>query len=75
MDESTLDLTGLRCPAPIVRLNAAIKSCAQDTVLRVLASDPAFELDVRAWCRRTGNELLEFGAGPGHSYARIRRQA
>jgi TusA-related sulfurtransferase len=71
--EVELDVTGLRCPVPIVRLNNSLKALEPGDVLRVLASDPAFEMDVKAWSRRTGNELLSVEQSDGRQRARIRK--
>jgi len=38
-----------------------------------VASDPAFEPDVQAWCRRTGNELMSLERDPACVRAVIRR--
>ncbi len=53
-----IDLTGLRCPTPIVKLNSEIKALAEGDEVLAVANDPAFGPDVQAWCRRTGHTLL-----------------
>lgn len=58
----TLDLRGLKCPTPIIRLNEEIRSIVNGEELIAVANDRAFELDVKAWCRRTGHELRSFDA-------------
>jgi tRNA 2-thiouridine synthesizing protein A len=68
-----LDMTGLRCPAPIVRLNGAMRDLAPGATLHAIATDPAFRLDVEAWCRRTGHTLLEFSEANGTLQAWIRK--
>ena len=55
----TLDLKGLSCPLPIVKTAQAIKSMASGEVLESLATDPGSVPDFTAWCRSTGNELVE----------------
>lgn len=72
---AVLDLSGLRCPLPIVRLNTAVKALADGAELEVRATDPAFELDVQAWCRRTGNALLELRKTPEALVARLKKGA
>ena len=52
------DLTGLKCPMPIVRLNLIIKELAHGEECVISADDPAFGPDVEAWCRTTKNELV-----------------
>jgi tRNA 2-thiouridine synthesizing protein A len=76
MNESkTLDLTGLKCPGPIVALNTEIRQITGGDELEALSDDPAFELDVKAWCRRTGHELMSVHALNGVFRSRIRRKA
>jgi tRNA 2-thiouridine synthesizing protein A len=55
----TLDLKGLNCPLPIVRTAQAIKGLASGEIVEVLATDPGSVPDFDAWCRSTGNELVE----------------
>ncbi len=52
------DLKGIRCPIPIVELSRIVQQLDPEEEFRVLATDPAFQLDVEAWCRRTGHELV-----------------
>ena len=68
-----LDLSGLRCPVPIVKLNAAFRDLAPGAGLEVRATDPAFELDIQAWCRRTGHTLVDLRKSPGVLVARLRK--
>lgn len=70
-----LNLTGLRCPLPIVELNRAIKQMSLGEELQVIASDPAFPLDVEAWCRRTGQLLLSLQEQDGRYHAWLRKMA
>jgi len=70
-----VDLTGMKCPGPIVELNARIRQVADGGELEVRSDDPAFELDVKAWCRRTRHELLELDSAGGIIRASIRRKA
>jgi TusA-related sulfurtransferase len=67
-----LDLTGMRCPMPIVELNRLVKELADGAELWVTADDPAFCLDVESWCRKTGHELLRVDAEGGRTLAVIR---
>jgi len=55
----TLDLKGLSCPLPIVKTAQAIKGLQSGEVLEALATDPGSVPDFIAWCRSTGNELVE----------------
>ena len=56
---SRVDARGLSCPMPIVRTAQAAKPMASGTLLEVLATDPGSIKDFAAWCRSTGNTLVE----------------
>jgi tRNA 2-thiouridine synthesizing protein A len=56
---ANVDARGLSCPMPIVRTAQAMKSLASGAILEVLATDPGSIKDFAAWCRSTGNELVE----------------
>jgi tRNA 2-thiouridine synthesizing protein A len=55
----TIDARGLSCPMPIVRTAQAIRTIAPGLALELLATDPGSTKDVAAWCRATGNQLVE----------------
>jgi len=52
------DARGLKCPLPIIKLSAALKTIPVGDELRVLADDHGFPPDVRAWCDKVGHELV-----------------
>ena len=54
-----LDLRGLQCPGPIAALSQKAKSLKPGSVLKVMASDPGFPADIRAWCSQGGHELMK----------------
>ncbi len=54
-----VDARGLSCPMPIVRTAQAAKPLASGAVMEVLATDPGSVKDFAAWCRSTGNALIE----------------
>ncbi len=56
---TTLDVKGLNCPLPILRAKKAMKDVAVGDTLEVLATDPGSVKDFDAFCRQTGNELVE----------------
>ncbi|MCW8836400.1 MAG: sulfurtransferase TusA family protein [Rhodospirillales bacterium] len=59
MATSELDTKGLNCPLPILKAKKAIKDLAAGDTLKVIATDPGSVKDFEAFCRSTGNELLE----------------
>jgi tRNA 2-thiouridine synthesizing protein A len=69
-----LDLTGLKCPMPIVEMAKLMKQLEPGEEFTATANDPAFCLDVKAWCNRTGHELLEQSENDGRLVAIIRKK-
>jgi tRNA 2-thiouridine synthesizing protein A len=59
MSTQVLDVKGLNCPLPILRAKKALKDVKVGETLRVLATDPGAVKDFEAFCRTTGNELVE----------------
>ena len=59
MADHTLDAKGLNCPLPILKAKKALKEVATGGTLEILATDPGAVADFEAFCRTTGNELLE----------------
>ena len=55
----TVDAKGLSCPMPIVKTAQAMKTLAPGQILEVLATDPGSIKDIAAWCKSTGNELMD----------------
>ena len=54
-----VDARGLSCPMPIVRTAQAMKTLPSGAIVEVVATDPGSVKDMAAWCRTTGNDLLE----------------
>jgi TusA-related sulfurtransferase len=73
--DRTLDATGLKCPKPLFEVSRAINELIPGQVLEAKADDPAFKLDIEAWCRRTGNELVELRRDQQTFTALVRRTA
>ncbi len=55
----TVDATGLYCPMPIIMISKEIKKIEVGQVLALMADDEGIQADLPAWCKTTGNELLE----------------
>jgi TusA-related sulfurtransferase len=68
------DARGLKCPMPIIKLSAALKTIPVGEELSVLADDRGFAPDARAWCDKTGHELVSLDEdNPSRVVAVIRR--
>lgn len=59
MADLTLDTKGLNCPLPILRAKKALKELPTGKTLEILATDPGSVKDFEAFCRTTGNELVD----------------
>ncbi|MCP2040127.1 tRNA 2-thiouridine synthesizing protein A [Neisseria sp. HSC-16F19] len=58
MAQQQLDVTGLKCPLPILRAKKALAALQAGDVLTVLATDAGAPDDFAAFCRQTGHVLL-----------------
>jgi len=56
---TVLDSRGRRCPLPVLDLARALPELPIGGELTVLADDPAAASDIPAWCRMTGQQLVE----------------
>ena len=54
----SLDLSGLKCPLPVLKARRAIKDMSAGEVLKVVATDPAAQLDFPHFCETAGHELI-----------------
>ena len=50
---------GTWCPVPIHLVDRAARGAAPGDVIELLADDPLIEVDLPAWCHRSGNDMLE----------------
>ncbi len=65
MADQVLDTKGLNCPLPILRAKKALQSLEGGNTLEILSTDPGSVADFAAFCRTTGNELLEQNEADG----------
>ena len=61
MADQTLDTKGMNCPLPIIKARKALRGMSTGQTLRVLSTDPGAVMDFEAFCRTTGNDLMESG--------------
>ncbi len=54
-----LDLKGLACPMPVVKVSKGIKEVAVGQVIEALTTDPGSLTDFPAWAKTSGNEILK----------------
>jgi TusA-related sulfurtransferase len=54
-----LDVKGLPCPMPVVKISQEINSVNVGEVIEVHTTDPGSLSDFPAWAQTSGNEILE----------------
>ena len=59
MADHTLDANGLHCPLPILKASKALEAVPAGGTFEVFATNPGALADFEAFCRQTGNELLQ----------------
>ncbi|TRZ48250.1 MAG: sulfurtransferase TusA family protein [Dehalococcoidia bacterium] len=53
-----LDVLGLKCPQPVLKLAAMAKEIPPGDTVEVLADCESFPKDVQVWCSKSGKTLL-----------------
>ena len=59
-----IDAKGLKCPGPIVKVADTVKTLSYGQKVYIEATEDAFASDIKVWCERTGNNLLEIDVKP-----------
>lgn len=57
MAKVDLNFKGMACPMPIMKTAMAVKKGTSGDIFEAVCDDPAFEADIRAWSKETGNTL------------------
>ena len=53
-----IDASGLQCPGPILKVAQNLETAKQGTTFQIISTDRGFKSDIGAWCKTTGNTLL-----------------
>ncbi|MDO9426386.1 MAG: sulfurtransferase TusA family protein [Methylobacterium sp.] len=57
-DVTELDLSGLKCPLPVLRTRKALRGLLPGATLAVLSTDPLAAIDIPHLVRSEGDSLL-----------------
>lgn len=68
-----LDACGLCCPGPLMQVKSSMDRLNNGDVLKIKASDAGFYEDIKAWGRRTGNEVISVSKECGLIYATLKK--
>lgn len=63
-----VDASGLSCPLPVIELARTVADRADGEVVRLIATDPAAQVDVPVWCRLQGHRLLRRDEEPAGTW-------
>ncbi|MCJ7686119.1 MAG: sulfurtransferase TusA family protein [Desulfobacteraceae bacterium] len=73
--DKVMDLKGLPCPMPVVKVSKGIKEVEIGQVVEAVTSDPGALADFPAWARTSGNEILKTEQSDGVIKFYIKRNA
>lgn len=73
-ETTSINTCGLHCPGPIMKVYEAMDKLKKGEILKVSSTDPAFHNDLEAWCKRTGNQLLERSFSNNVFYAKVMKE-
>jgi tRNA 2-thiouridine synthesizing protein A len=62
-----LDVRGLLCPLPVIRVQDRVEGLQPRTVLEAVGTDPGLLNDIPAWCRVNGHRVLQ-SSSDGEDY-------
>lgn len=57
--DKVMDLRGMPCPMPVVKISKGIKEVEIGQVVEAHSTDPGSLTDFPAWARTSGNEILK----------------
>ena len=69
-----VDACGLQCPGPILKVKNEIEKLQPGAAVRISATDPGFVSDIEAWCKSTGNRLVDLKPLGGKYVATVVKQ-
>ena len=73
--DKVMDLKGLPCPMPVVKISKGIKEVEVGQVVEAVTSDPGALADFPAWAKTSGNEILKTDQDNGEITFYIKRLA
>ena len=75
MDTIPLDLRGLKCPLPVLRVRKALRGARAGSLLVVQCTDPMTVIDLPNLARETGDAIERQGDADGAIVFHIRKAA
>lgn len=57
--DAELDASGLYCPLPVLRAKKTLDKMSDNSVLKLIATDPGSQKDIEAYTQQSGHKLLD----------------
>jgi len=73
--DKVMDLKGMPCPMPLVKVSKGIKDVEVGQVIEAITTDPGALADFPAWAKTSGNEILKTDQQEGLIKFYIKRKA
>lgn len=54
-----IDACGMQCPGPILKVSETLDSLPDGRTIEITTTDAGFASDIEAWCKTTGNKLVD----------------
>ncbi|ANU65835.1 hypothetical protein A4V04_04980 [Burkholderiales bacterium YL45] len=71
---SEIDTKGTKCPMPMLKTKKALAKMLSGEVLRILATDPHAEIDLKQFAQQTGHEFISSNLEDGVYVILMRRK-
>ncbi len=70
--DRVLDARHLICPMPVIKTQQAVDELLNGQILEVQCTDPGALVDIPAWCRIHGHQILSTETEGGESSVRLK---
>lgn len=73
VESEFIDLSGLSCPGPLVKVKENMDKLQEGEILKVKVSDPGFYNDIQSWSKVTKNSLVNLEKKDGSIFAVLQK--
>jgi len=72
--DEVLDIKGLSCPMPMLKIKKALEKLASGKILEVWGTDPGTKNELKKYCEKEGHELLLVSDESGYTRYLIKKK-
>lgn len=69
-----IDLCGLKCPMPVLRVKKALKAAGPGAEIEVVTDDPHAPADIRTFAEQSGHTIVSQTADGARTHHRLRHR-